>query len=450
MTGQTDTDIAALRNIAYGYSLRDNLTSAGDLLDPAQDVSYSYDARQMLDGSTGPWGALGYTYDPVGNRATRSLTPPGGSASLDTYTYELTSNGLDTIDNLATGTRGYSYDGAGNTVGELRALAVTDNWSYAYNNAGRLASVSLNGGLQAEYVYNALGQQVGRTVGSGPSAVVTLSVHDLNGNRIAEHDDTGAVIREYIWLDGRPLAVVEGGQTYQLHWDQIGRPVMATDATGAMVWAASYLPFGGIDQVWVDTLAIEQNLRFPGQWFQAETGLHQNWHRDYDPTTGRYLQADPLGLVDGPSVYGYARMSPVVWIDPWGLWRLPDYIAVNINIAIPTPWTGTVVGWSGTASVNRYGDVFWSPAGAGIGKTLTFVSASLTANWLNQDCLPSQTKLADFLSGNGFNAALGFWGGVSESYTPGSGFATGIGLVTPQGGISYNYSFHGGNIGVQW
>ncbi|MFQ5566301.1 MAG: hypothetical protein ACE5EU_08065, partial [Paracoccaceae bacterium] len=71
----------------------------------------------------------------------------------------------------------------------------------------------------ADHLYNALGQQVSRDVGG----VVTLSVHDLNGNRIAEHDDTGAVIREYIWLDGRPLAVIEGGQVYQLHWDHILR-----------------------------------------------------------------------------------------------------------------------------------------------------------------------------------------------------------------------------------
>jgi RHS repeat-associated protein len=147
---------------------------------------------------------------------------------------------------------------------------------------------------------------------------VTLSVHDLNGNRIAEHADTGAVIREYIWLDGRPLAVVEGGQVFWLHWDHILRPVLATDAAGAVVWAARYLPFGGIDQVWVDTLVLAQNLRFPGQWFQAETGLHQNGMRDYDPTTGRYLEADPLGLVDGPSVYGYARQSPVRYTDPTG------------------------------------------------------------------------------------------------------------------------------------
>ncbi len=94
---------------------------------------------------------------------------------------------------------------------------------------------------------------------------------------------------------------------------------MATDSSGAVVWAASYLPFGGIDLVWADTGVLEQNLRFPGQWFQAETGLHQNWMRDYDPTTGRYLQADPLGLVDGPNVYGYARQSPVRLTDPTGL-----------------------------------------------------------------------------------------------------------------------------------
>ena len=96
---------------------------------------------------------------------------------------------------------------------------------------------------------------------------------------------------------------------------------------------ASYLPFGGIDQVSVDTGALGQDLRFPGQWFQAgepdrkslrrsdfpANGLHQNGMRDYDPTTGRYLEADPLGLVDGPSVYGYARQSPVRWTDRTGL-----------------------------------------------------------------------------------------------------------------------------------
>lgn len=60
------------------------------------------------------------------------------------------------------------------------------------------------------------------------------------------------------------------------------------------------------------------NLRFPGQWFSDESDLNQNWMRDYDPTLGRYIQADPLGLVDGASVYGYARQSPNRYTDPTG------------------------------------------------------------------------------------------------------------------------------------
>jgi RHS repeat-associated protein len=75
-------------------------------------------------------------------------------------------------------------------------------------------------------------------------------------------------------------------------------------------------PFGGIH---TSTGALP-TARFPGQWFQSESGLHQNWMRDYDPTTGRYLQADPLGLVDGASVYGYAVQSPMWFTDPRGLW----------------------------------------------------------------------------------------------------------------------------------
>ncbi len=90
--------------------------------------------------------------------------------------------------------------------------------------------------------------------------------------------------------------------------------MFATDASGAKVWEATYLPFGGVHASTGDPMA----LRFPGQWFQSESGLHQNWMRNYDPTTGRYMQADPLGLVDGASVYGYARQNPGRYVDPRG------------------------------------------------------------------------------------------------------------------------------------
>ena len=63
---------------------------------------------------------------------------------------------------------------------------------------------------------------------------------------------------------------------------------------------------------------VEQNLCFPGQYFLIESGLSYNWHRFYDPATGRYTQPDPLRFVDGPSVYGYAGASPLMRVDPEG------------------------------------------------------------------------------------------------------------------------------------
>ena len=113
-----------------------------------------------------------------------------------------------------------------------------------------------------------------------------------------------------------PVAVVDGqtDEVFLIRTDHIGRPVFAADDNGLKVWEATYLPFGGVHVASTDAI----NLRFPGQWFHAENGLHQNWMRDYDPTTGRYMQADPLGLVDGASVYGYALQNPGRYTDPRG------------------------------------------------------------------------------------------------------------------------------------
>ncbi|OYU17828.1 MAG: hypothetical protein CFE34_13740 [Rhodobacteraceae bacterium PARR1] len=150
---------------------------------------------------------------------------------------------------------------------------------------------------------------------TSPTAVTIHSVFDSTGRRIAEYNQaTGALIREYVWNGWEPVAVIEGGTVYLVRTDHIGRPVFATTTTGTQVWSASYLPFGGVRTA---TGALP-TARFPGQWFQSESGLHQNWMRDYDPTTGRYIQADPLGLIDGASVYGYVRQNPGRWIDPRG------------------------------------------------------------------------------------------------------------------------------------
>jgi RHS repeat-associated protein len=139
-------------------------------------------------------------------------------------------------------------------------------------------------------------------------------------NVIAEADDSGDTQREYIWLEGRPVAVVADVATapeiLQVHTDHLDRPIMMTDESRAVVWRATYLPYG---EVFAITGAAALDYRFPGQWFQRESGLAYNWHRHYDPSAGRYLQPDPLGLAAGISRWAYVANSPLMNVDPTGL-----------------------------------------------------------------------------------------------------------------------------------
>ena len=128
--------------------------------------------------------------------------------------------------------------------------------------------------MQAEYRYNPLGQQITRRL--VPSGVTIHSIYGPDGNRIAEYDEaSGALIREYVWLNGAAIAVREGGVNYFIRTDHIGRPVFATNPSGVKVWTAAYLPFGGVRT----STGTPITLRFPGQWFQSESGLYQNWMR---------------------------------------------------------------------------------------------------------------------------------------------------------------------------
>ncbi|MEZ9469302.1 RHS repeat-associated core domain-containing protein [Vibrio lentus] len=118
------------------------------------------------------------------------------------------------------------------------------------------------------------------------------------------------------------------GTVYHVHNDHLGTPQALTDETGATVWKASYSPFG---KATVTTEQIKFNLRFPGQYYDAETGLHYNWHRYYDPNTGMYITSDPIGLAGGINTYAYALNNPAIYTDPTGLW-VPQIIGAMVNI----------------------------------------------------------------------------------------------------------------------
>jgi RHS repeat-associated protein len=110
-----------------------------------------------------------------------------------------------------------------------------------------------------------------------------------------------------------------------------------TDSSGTVVWAADYKPFG---EATITVSSITNNLRFPGQYFDAETGLHYNYRRDYNTALGKYIEADPLNLgsigtrnsgqtailetqyKEEPqqlNLYTYVASNPLKYVDPFGL-----------------------------------------------------------------------------------------------------------------------------------
>ncbi len=111
-------------------------------------------------------------------------------------------------------------------------------------------------------------------------------------------------------------------QLYYIHNDHLGTPKALTDNAGQLVWKATASPFGKAtvnNDVDGDGSVVEFNIRQPGQYYDAESGLFYNYFRYYDPETGRYVTSDPIGLAGGVNTYAYVSGNPLKYIDPYGL-----------------------------------------------------------------------------------------------------------------------------------
>jgi RHS repeat-associated protein len=153
-----------------------------------------------------------------------------------------------------------------------------------------------------------------------------LYAYDEAGHLLGEYDPTGTLIEETIWLGDIPVATLRpSGATvgiYYVHSDPLNTPREVTrpsDNTAMWTWNSD--PFGtdaaNPNPAGAGTFAY--NLRFPGQVFDGQAGLHQNMARDYDSAVGRYVESDPLGLKAGVNTYAYVGSNPASFDDPTGL-----------------------------------------------------------------------------------------------------------------------------------
>jgi RHS repeat-associated protein len=148
-------------------------------------------------------------------------------------------------------------------------------------------------------------------------------IYDDAGNLASEFTSDGRPIQDYVWLGNQPVAVITNGEVITLHADHLGSPRLGVDEHQKTRWEwQNDDPSGGNSAKAIANSAgatVEINSRFPGQYWDRETGLHQNWHREYEAVRGRYVQGDPIGLVGGWNRYLYVGGDPKSRGDRTGL-----------------------------------------------------------------------------------------------------------------------------------
>jgi RHS repeat-associated protein len=286
---------------------------------------YDEDGRLTLLSSAG---VSTYTYFADGSIRSRNddfVANVGLVSGSTTFTISSSSNRLQAATGLMT--RTYSYDAAGNTLADGAR-------TFGYDASGRMVSATRSG-MTTSYKYNGLGERVRKSNGAG----TVYFAYDEAGRLIGEYDAAGELIQETVWLDDIPVATVRpdgsgGIEIFYVHTDHLNTPRRVTrPADNVIVWRWDSEPFGATNANEDPNGAgvpFVYHLRFPGQYYDDETGLHYNYFRDYDAATGRYMQSDPIGLEGGINPYLYANMNPLAYVDPYGLWAIGDPLPQSI------------------------------------------------------------------------------------------------------------------------
>ena len=325
------SQVRAVQQRTFRYRADDQVTAIDDRL--RGDRVYELTPGGRVTGVRATTWAERYVYDALGNLV---VAQPGPEPSSED------SSGVDgprTVDGMllrSAGRASYDYDAAGRVVREVRHTlsGMRRVREYEWNALNQLVAVTTPEGARWRYVYDPFGRRIAKRRLGADGTVVEETTFAWDGMLLAEERHTAdgtttATSWEYragsaepvtqtsrSWLADAPAEIIDT-RFHAIVADLIGTPTELVDAAGQVVW---YQTTG----LWGNTIAVSTTdgtscpLRFPGQYHDAETGLHYNVHRYYDPHTARYLSPDPLGLSPSPNHYTYVA-NPLVVADPLGL-----------------------------------------------------------------------------------------------------------------------------------
>lgn len=303
-------------SLSYVYDEVGSIRELKDGTGSAVLAKYAYDTMGRLTRTQdGPTGAAieSYGYDASGNRT--SLTTAAGTIN---YTYPATSHRV-----AKAGSETHTHDLAGNTTS-------IGGRTFSYSQAGRLSAFMGGSAVVERYGYNHRGERVVRDPVNGDTQI---TVYDEAGQWIGNYSESGQAQQQAIWLDGFPVALISQAsagvpELVYVEPDHLGTPRVVIDpARDVAIWEWSsksevfgnQRPASDPDR---DGVEFAFGLRFPGQQATDASGLLYNYQRDLDPSSGRYLQSDPIGLNGGISTYTYVGANPLGGIDPLGLCEL--------------------------------------------------------------------------------------------------------------------------------